>query len=307
MKLLVALFCSVVCVGCGMAIQSEQAGEGATAEMASQADTQFAASVASPSADATIAAAATLAVMSQATPDRILVRNASITLEADSPAQVVADIELAIRQSGGYVSNLQQSTNTLDRQWVTLTIRVPSLSFSEMLDALDSLGRVVDKRIGAEDVTEESIDVDSQTRNLKRTEERLLAHLERTAKLEDIVKVEHELTRVREQIERFEGRLRFLNHRVDYSTIILTIQQTPAAEPLLAETFSFAQIFSQALRALLEFGQVILVRVIWVAVWLPVWMPVVLLALWVARRLSREFSAKSAVAPKAQRSPDNVP
>jgi hypothetical protein len=53
----------------------------------------------------------------------------------------------------------------------------------------------------------------------------------RTGKLEDVLAVERELARVRQEIERYEGRIRYLNTRVATSTIVATLHEKA---PLIA-------------------------------------------------------------------------
>ena len=63
----------------------------------------------------------------------------------------------------------------------------------------------------AEDVGEEFVDVSARMENARRLEQRLVTLLaSRTGKLSDVLAVERELARVREDIERYEGRLRYL-------------------------------------------------------------------------------------------------
>jgi hypothetical protein len=274
--------------GCIGADRVEEA-ESAAAEMgvAASPATDLAANRMAFGADPSMAGTVTLAVMAQPTPDRMLIQNAWVQVEAADPIAATVSLQQAVAESGGYVSNLQQSVDGLDRKSVTVTICVPISAFSTTMGMLESLGKVIEKRVSADDVTEEFVDVEARTRNLKATEERLRDHLTRTGKLEDIVKVEGEITRVREQIERFEGRMRFLEHRVAYSTIQVTIQESPAAEPILADTFSAAQVFSQAARSLVALGQALLVKGIWVLVWTPVWLPLALASTWGLRRYWR--------------------
>jgi hypothetical protein len=78
----------------------------------------------------------------------------------------------------------------------------------------------------AEDVGEEYVDITARVTNSKRLEERLVTLLStRTGKLEDVLAVERELARVREEIERYEGRLRFLRTRAAVSTLSVTVHE----------------------------------------------------------------------------------
>jgi hypothetical protein len=70
------------------------------------------------------------------------------------------------------------------------------------------------------------VDITARVTNSKRLEERLVALLStRTGKLEDVLAVERELARVREEIERYEGRMRFLRTRAAVSTLSVTVHE----------------------------------------------------------------------------------
>ncbi|MBI3119509.1 MAG: DUF4349 domain-containing protein, partial [Candidatus Hydrogenedentes bacterium] len=171
-----------------------------------------------------------------------------------------------------------------------LELRVPAQHLAKTLLQFEPLGKVLYRQITTEDVTEEHIDTDSRMRNMKKTEERLLDHLNRMATLEDILKAEQELGHVREKIEQMEGRLRFLDHRVAFSTIRLTLVETPAAEPMAPpQTFSTARVFSQAIRTLLEALQSLWTMLIWLIILGPLWLPPAVIAFWVLRRCVKVF------------------
>jgi hypothetical protein len=62
--------------------------------------------------------------------------------------------------------------------------------------------------------------------NSRRLEERLITLLStRTGKLDEVLRVERELARVREEIERYQGRLRYLSSRAALSTLTITVHE----------------------------------------------------------------------------------
>lgn len=220
-------------------------------------------------------------------PDVYLIKNAAIAIESDDARAAANQLIQSLQPVGGYVSNLNEYVDALGKRTITLQVRVPADKFDQSISSLEALGRVLNKQVGTEDVTEEYIDTDSRARNLKKTEERLIDHLNRAAKLEDILRVENELTRVREQIERMEGRLRFLKNRVAFSTIGVTLQEAAKAGPIVPpQSFSTAKEFSEALRSLVAFLQGLWSKTIWVIVWLPVY-AVAIIAAYGAYRLLR--------------------
>ena len=70
------------------------------------------------------------------------------------------------------------------------------------------------------------MDITARVTNARRLEERLISLLaNRTGKLDEVLRVERELARIREEIERYEGRLRYLTARVAMSTLTITIHE----------------------------------------------------------------------------------
>lgn len=225
--------------------------------------------------------------------NRYLIKNASLTIEVEDARESLQRLIAAVEGSGGYMGNLQENANALGRRSVTVQFRVPADQFDNALQGIEPLGKILNKNISTQDVTQEYVDTDSRTRNLKRTEERLLDHLNKSARLEDTLKLEQELTRVREEIEKLEGRLRFLSNRVRFSTVQVVLQEAPKAEPIVpAATFSTAKIATEAVRSLVDFGQRLWSKAIWVGVWSPVWL-LLLAAAWLAFRLYRRHQVRA--------------
>jgi hypothetical protein len=228
--------------------------------------------------------------MSAIKADRYIIKNATALVEVADSRAACEKLLSAIQTLGGYVGGYNETVDGLGRRSVVMQVRVPTERFDETLGELEPLGKVLQKQVTTQDVSEEYVDTDARARNLKATEERLLDHLTRSGKLDDILRIEQEVTRVREQIERLEGRLRFLNDRIQYSTIGITLSEAPKAEPIVpAQTFSTAKVFTEAARSLAEFGQHIWLRVIWYAVWSVVWLPCLVILWLVARRVRKSL------------------
>ncbi|MCC6153661.1 MAG: DUF4349 domain-containing protein, partial [Candidatus Hydrogenedentes bacterium] len=194
-------------------------------------------------------AAGSLGDLAATQPDVYLIKNATVTVECEDAGKASETLRASLQANNAYVSNLNEFLDSLGRRTITLQVRVPADKFDQSMLSLESLGKVLNKQVSTEDVTEEYVDTESRTRNLKKTEERLIDHLNRAAELEDILRVENELTRVREQIERMDGRLRYLTNRVSFSTISITLQEKAKAEPVVpTQSFSTAREFTSAMR-----------------------------------------------------------
>lgn len=226
----------------------------------------------------------TLATLTASQPERYLIKTASITLEVKETKVAIERLTQLVKDHKGYVSDLQEWTDPLGNQSATVTFRVPASRFEDAINGVKALGKALSVQVNSEDVTEEYVDIGAQLRNLKRTEERLLGHLSRTGKLADTLAVERELSRVRQEIERLEGRLRFLSHRVAYCTLSVTLRQSARTQPLVPpETFSTGKVASDAVRALVAFAQSLWAVVIWLAVWAVVWLPLAIIG-WMGYR-----------------------
>jgi hypothetical protein len=166
--------------------------------------------------------------------DAMLVRSGSAVLEVDSLAVALERAhELALRL-GGFVAGTDARAGRERPRAATLELRVPSARFDELARGLDAVGRLEHVQISTEDVGEEYSDVTARVANGKRMEGRLLDLLaNRTGKLQEALTVERELARVREEIERYEARLRYLQARTTMSRLTLSLHEPL---PVLAAT-----------------------------------------------------------------------
>lgn len=239
---------------------------------------------ASSAGSATASPALALGALAASQADRQLIKNATVIVETEDSRAATDQLMAGASAIGGYVGEMQESVDGLGRRSVTIQIRVPADKFDASMRSLDSLGRIISKQVTTQDVTEEFVDTEARSRNLKKMEERLLDHLNRFGELKDILSVEKELTRVREDVERLDGRLRYLSHRVAFSTISVTLTEKPKAGPVTpVQSFSTAKVTTEAVRSLVEFGQGVWYYIIWIAVWSPVW-AVLGLAAWIVGR-----------------------
>ena len=138
------------------------------------------------------------------------------------PALIDAIIDLAEGQGG----RLQ------GRRDDGVTIRVPSAVFRETMSKIDRLGVVTQRSVTAEDVSEEVHDAEVRLANLQATRKRLQELFAKANDIPTTLTIERELERVSQEIDRIEGRLRFLQARAALSTIDVKIAAKP--KPVVA-------------------------------------------------------------------------
>lgn len=130
-------------------------------------------------------------------------------------------LKLAKRYDGIIVNSSTSKYD--DYEEAMVEIKVPPKYFMSVIEEAKEIGEVESKNITEEDVTEEFYDIRARLENKQKVRDRLFDLLRKAYKVEDILKVEHEIERVGEEIERLEGRLRYLESKTDYARITLTI------------------------------------------------------------------------------------
>jgi hypothetical protein len=212
------------------------------------------------------------------TEDRKIVKEASITLEVEDIARAMDEVaEMADELSGYVVSSYEH-----EYEWGVsghISIRVPVEEFEEALVRLRQLAVAVPyETTTARDVTEEYVDLEAQLRNLQATEAQYLVLLEKAETVEDMLKVQKELSSVRGQIEQIEGRMKYLEQTSETSLIEVSLQETQG----LTEPWSASAALQSAVRGLTTFGRGLATVLIWLGIFCWAWVPP--LVIWLRRR-----------------------
>lgn len=164
----------------------------------------------------------------------MVIRTGQAFIEVEKVDPAILKIRQLTAQVGGFITNSSISGGNDQIRVATLEIKIPVTKYDEAVSSLSTIGKVETVNSTAQDVGEEFVDVSARVKNAARLEERLITLLStRTGKLDEVLRVERELARVREEIERYEGRLRYLSARVAMSTLSITVHE-PA--PLLGNT-----------------------------------------------------------------------
>ena len=171
--------------------------------------------------------------------DRRIIRNADITIEVPSTTDTQHLVTSIAEAHGGFVATSeakQRESNdpaqrTLD---IKVIVRVPSNQFGRAFDEIKKLaGNTPAEQVTSQDVTEDFIDLEARIKTQKALEAQFLEIMRQAHKIEDALEVQRQIAEVRTDIEKLEGRKRFLENRSSLSTINVNIQ-TP--KPMIAVT-----------------------------------------------------------------------
>ena len=191
-----------------------------------------------PSEDTTLSQSAIVQASTLAA-DRKIIRNGDLTLETGSPTDGLRKITAVAESHGGFVVNSEFTQNRVEAgakpsQTVTVIARVPASQFASALEEIRGAGeRVISEKISGQDVSEEYLDLEARLRTKKALEAQFLEIMKQARKVQDALDVQSQLADVRTEIERLEGRRRFLENQAALSTITTTLQMP---QPIVAAT-----------------------------------------------------------------------
>jgi len=156
---------------------------------------------------------------------RYIIRNARLTLEIQDIDEAVEQIQAETDRMEGYVSALDIHTISEDRRSGNITLRIPEERFDQAMETIKQLGRILNEQFDTDDVTRQYIDMEARIANLEVQEQRMRELLEQADNVEDVLKVENELSRIRGELESMQGDFKYLQERVRYSTIHVSLRE----------------------------------------------------------------------------------
>jgi len=179
--------------------------------------------------------------------DRMIIYNGYISLETDDIDGTLNRIRSLAEGYNGYVAGTSRSMIG-NQALADITIRIPQNRFRSTIDDILTYGKILDERTTSEDVTEQYIDLKARLKNLEILEQSLTDLLNRTATIEEILKVEQELARIRGEIDSLQGQLNYLERNVTMSMIKVSLREPPS--PFTPPGMDWGETFETAIRGL---------------------------------------------------------
>lgn len=154
------------------------------------------------------------------------------TLEYDKSA---ASIRRKIREAGGFSE--AESENDNDYNWyrrstgpsstrnLNITARIPSEKFESFMDSLQGDGKVMNRSMNAENISQVYANKETYKKALEKEQERLLAMMDKAVTIEDMIAVESRLSEVERQLNTYKTDLSAMDKDVQYSTIYINLEE----------------------------------------------------------------------------------
>lgn len=191
---------------------------------------------------------------------RLVIKTAALSIRVGDATDSGEHIQLLAEQLGGFVTSSRTNTfatgTPAEYIQTVVTIRVPAEQFEDALSEIKQLARKVENEtITGQDVTEEYTDLQAEIRNLEAAEAQLVELFNRAGSVEEILKVQQEITRVRGQIEMRKGRVHYFEQSAQLSSITVTLTEKKD-DPIITDAdWTPITAIRNAARDLITFGQ----------------------------------------------------
>ena len=158
--------------------------------------------------------------------NRKLIWTADLEFQVKDVNKSTEEINALSAKYDGFVSDMNLANNS-HRISNTITVRIPNSKFQVFVSAIKGQSIFMDRAdISSEDVTEEFVDINARLKAKREVRDRYIEVLKtKTGSVKDIIEAEEAIRVITEEIEAKEGRLRFLNDRVDLSTVTIMMYE----------------------------------------------------------------------------------
>lgn len=171
--------------------------------------------------------------------ERKIITTGSISLEVTDLDEKVNAITDLAEKSGGYVesSNVdnvvsyeRDNNDNKEEKLKTgnLTLRLPAAKFKATVEEIKNMGEVISYNTNSVDISEQYYDTTTRINNLKVQENRLRELLSKAQTVDEILKIENELNRVRNDIELMTTDIRRWDKQVSLSTLYVYLKEIKA-------------------------------------------------------------------------------
>ena len=176
---------------------------------------------------------------------RMVIRAGNISVNVESVDKAASDIRQLTEGSGGYVENSQIDNVTVPQpydgnrdsaaeeateKYANMTVRVPEAKFEDTFNTIKGMGKLVSENINGSDITSEYRDTEARVNNMKIQEQSLQQLMTKAENVDEILKIESELNRVRTDIDINSGNLKRWDNLVQLSTINIYMRELKPEE-----------------------------------------------------------------------------
>jgi len=252
---------------------------------------------------------------SNQTAERIIIKNANLTISVADPAKSMNTISKMAEDMGGFVVSANMYKETLNSGMevprASITVRVPVEKLNVALDQIRSQSKQnpISESANSQDVTNEYVDLQSRQRNLEAAEADLVKIMDQAYKTEDVLTVYNQLVSIREQIEVIKGQIKYYSESARFSAIGIELIADAAVQPIEIGGWQPQGVAKEAIEALIKTMQGLGTVLIWlvldiIPILLALFIIFILPPFLVIRALVRRRAKRKAIKAAEQKPPE---
>ncbi|TFD10304.1 DUF4349 domain-containing protein [Cryobacterium sp. TMT1-66-1] len=158
------------------------------------------------------------------TSSRDVITTGSLSITATDPVKASESAVTITEQAGGRVDSRSENPATdVQPASANLTLRIPSDELDRTLAELKKLGTLNFVTLTAQDVTQQSQDLDARITALTTSVDRLLALMASATTTADLISIESALSSRQGELESLQSQRDYLADQIDYSTVQLEL------------------------------------------------------------------------------------
>ncbi|MGK6341566.1 DUF4349 domain-containing protein [Chryseobacterium sp. DT-3] len=152
-----------------------------------------------------------------------IIKNGNMKIQVGDIKKAQNQVADILKKNNAYIQTEQFQNTDMDDN-LDLVIRVAHKNFDALINSFsDGVGSVLSKNISSDDVTEEYTDVSIKLTNKKIYLEKYRDMLRSASTTKDMIEIQETIRELEDEIDVAEGRLRFIDDRVNYSTLNLSL------------------------------------------------------------------------------------
>ncbi|MEU9250275.1 DUF4349 domain-containing protein [Streptomyces sp. NPDC048270] len=157
-----------------------------------------------------------------------VIRTATLGIETEDVQKTLSAARTAADGAGGYVGNESTKRGGDGRMTSTLTLRVPGERYDAVLGAMEGSGKLLHRKVDAQDVTEKVADIGSRVASQQASVARVREMMGKASALSEVVMLESELSRRQSDLESLLAQQTALKDQTSLGTITLEVSEPPA-------------------------------------------------------------------------------
>jgi hypothetical protein len=155
---------------------------------------------------------------------------ARLSIEVAEVQQAARDVRKMVAASGGQIVS-ETITGNEGGSRAEIALRIPADASNDFFAALERVGVVHNRQVTAKDIGKEFYDATIRLANLEVVRKRYEEILTQAKTIEEILRIEGELSRVRQQIEQLKGEIRWMRDRAARATVYVSLYTETEAPP----------------------------------------------------------------------------